>query len=80
MFYVVFVGEADQYFAFAKLLEIAAQSQSCKTDIAASQPMSFLGVDYHMGPQVIMYPDFAIALEQVKHHIKGANSIKISHG
>lgn len=82
-----FTGECDIYSCYSKMLSTAAAAVTCQSpslssemvDIAPPSSATFLDVHYQLGPKIVMYPSFAITLEQVKRHLK-KGPIKVTLG
>ncbi|CAE7238007.1 USP, partial [Symbiodinium natans] len=65
-------AEADIYACNARLLELAGQG---KVQIEAPPDVNFLGITAQVGARIVLLPNFAISLEQMKEKIKGKITI-----
>lgn len=76
-------GESDIYFQNAQWMQMAvdptgaADVQCGSISIAEPEPVTFGGVQYQMGPRIVLCPSWAVSLQQMQEKLQGAN-IKIT--
>lgn len=76
-------GESDLYFQNAEWMQLACSAAAGggqggeQVDIPNPEPVVFGGVQYQMGPKVVLCPSWAVSIAQMREKLKNAN-IKIS--